>query len=214
MSDLSYLALGDSYTIGESVPVRESWPHQLTAALHCRGHLFAPPTVIAQTGWSCAELAEQVRLASQSEQISGRYDLVSLSVGVNDQYRGWSVDEFERAFAALLDDAGAIASQPHRVFVLSIPDWGLTPFARQDQRDPNQIATEIDRFNARKSAICDERGIAFLDVTRLSRQHPELLAHDQLHPAGAQYAGWVSHILEAVLTLLRHDRPCAQPRSG
>jgi len=203
MIKLSYLALGDSYTVGESIPEQESWPNQLCQQIRLRDLDLPEPQIIAKTGWSCAELDAAIAERTAQGEVAPHYSLVSLSVGVNNQYRGGSVADFAAEFRPLLDRAIALSTATHRTFVLSIPDWGGTPFAADHDKDPNEVATQIDQFNSIKRQICHDAGVTFFDVTQLSRDLPQLLAHDQLHPAGAQYAWWVTQILEGVLALLR-----------
>ena len=189
-AELRYLALGDSYTIGEGVPEDGRWPVQLACALRADGIAVSEPKIIAQTGWTTDELdAGSDRVHPLAE-----YDLVSLLVGVNNQYRGRSVDEYREQFSALLERAIGFAQwKRERVLVLSIPDWGVTPFA--EGRDRASIAQEIDRFNAAALQACVQRGVAFVDITPASRDGGdavEMLADDGLHPSAAMYARWTS----------------------
>lgn len=184
---MRFLALGDSYTIGESVVEAERWPNQLAERLKVEG-LPVVVTIIARTGWTTDELAAAIDRASPQ----GPYDLVSLLIGVNNQYRGRDADEYHREFRALLERAIAFAGgESGRVIVLSIPDWGVTPFA--SGRDRAQIAQEIDTFNAINRTEAELRGVAYVDVTPVSRRatfEPELIAGDGLHPSGKMYAEW------------------------
>lgn len=183
---LRYLALGDSYTIGESVRPAERWPVQLAARLRAGGLAVAEPVIVARTGWTTAELAAGLDTA----QPAGPFDLVSLLIGVNNQYRGQGVADYDAELAALLDRAIDLAGgAPGRVLVLSIPDWGVTPFATG--RDRAAIAAEIDAFNAVNRAAAEARGVPYLDITPGSRRAakvPALLAEDGLHPSGVLYA--------------------------
>lgn len=190
-----YLALGDSYTLGESVAVAERWPVLLVEALRTEGVSFAEeaPEIIARTGWTTAQLDAAIDEAEPE----GPYQLVSLLIGVNNQFQRRSIDEFRDEFGVLLGRAIAFADgDPARVLVLSIPDWGVTPFARRF--GPVRIAREIDQFNAVKREICDANEVAFVDITPISRRipdEPELIAEDGLHPSGAMYAEWVVEAL-------------------
>lgn len=194
-----YLALGDSYTIGEGVEAKDRWPVRLAAALHSSGIPVAEPRIIARTGWTTTELLEAIAAASPSP--PSIHDLVTLLIGVNDQYRGYGVDAFASGFERLLARAIELASNdPHHVIVLSIPDWSVTPFAASDPRGPAAIAAEIDLFNA----LAEERAIVadagFVDVTGDSRRTADdrtLLAADLLHPSAAMYESWVQLILPA-----------------
>lgn len=189
-----FLALGDSYTIGEGVAPDERWPVQLAARLREDGVDLADPQIVATTGWTTDELAAAVDAAL----FAPPYDLVTLLIGVNDQYRGRPIDEYRAQFHGLLRRAIHLAGgNAAHVIVVSIPDWGVTPFATREGRDAAQVAREIDAFNA---AACAETGGAcahWIDVTTLSRasgSRDELVA-DGLHPSGAQYARWAAAIL-------------------
>lgn len=182
------LALGDSYTIGESVAVDERWPVRLTDMLNARGVGMAPPTIVARTGWTTDELSAGIDAAP----LAGPYDLVTLLVGVNDQYRGRDINEFRRNFHALLERALTFtAHRADRVIVVSIPDWGVTPFARD--RDRSRVTEDIDRFNGVVRDEAERAGARYVDVTPVSRRassEPALVAGDGLHPSAAMYAEW------------------------
>ncbi|MGB8644890.1 MAG: SGNH/GDSL hydrolase family protein [Anaerolineae bacterium] len=185
---LRYLALGDSYTIGERVAPQDRWPVQLARLLVAEGIDVQAPEIIARTGWTTDELAAAIDQA----QPQGPYALVSLLIGVNNQYRGCDVAEYRQQAGDLLHRAIALAGdQPAHVLALSIPDWGQTPFARGQDRA--RIGAAIDRFNAVQRAECERLGIAFVDITPGSRQagnDPTLIASDGLHPSGKMYAEW------------------------
>lgn len=190
---LSYLALGDSYTIGESVPEAGRWPMQLAAALRGRGVAIADPRLIATTGWTTDELST----AMDAAEPLGHWDFVSLLVGVNNQYRGRDVANYADEFAALLDRAIALAGgRADRVLVLSIPDWGSTPFGQASGRDTGQIARDLDAYNAAARARCEARGVAFVDITPASRAPGAVVADDGLHPAPPQYTTWTHLALQ------------------
>ena len=182
------LCLGDSYTVGEGVARSDSWPNQLQRLLAARGVAIAPPQIIAQTGWSSEELITALDLA----QPAADFAAVSLLIGVNDQYRNYPRARFEQAFTQLLSRAISHArGAPHRVIVLSIPDWGVTPFANADPRAALAIGAEIDAFNALIQQHAERAGCAFVDVTELSRSdRSDWLVADQLHPSAAQYLQW------------------------
>lgn len=188
----TFLALGDSYTIGESVEVEMRWPMQLAQALKAQKSIMKP-TLIAKTGWTTDELLEGINQAA----LDDSYDYVSLLIGVNNQYRGRSVASFEPEFTTLLKRAIALSkNKTDGVFVLSIPDWGVMPFA--EGRDRKQIAHEIDAYNARIERICKAYGVRYFNITEISRQASEnadLIAIDGLHPSGDMYAAWVQAIL-------------------
>ena len=187
-----YLALGDSYTIGESVSATERWPVQLADTLSALGIPFQSPQIIARTGWTTDEL--QTALATS--ELNPPYDWVSLLIGVNNQYRGRSVTSFEPEFQALLEQAIEWSgNRPDRVFVVSIPDWGAMPFAAGRNRE--QIAQEINTYNEATQRICQKLKVHWIDITPISRQletYPEWVASDGLHPSGAQYSAWVNQI--------------------
>jgi len=185
VSEVRILSLGDSYTIGEAVSAAEAWPMQLAAMLRARGMVVAPPTIIARTGWTTSELTRGIDDASPP---SG-YDLVTLQIGVNDQFRGLGIDDYRQNFRALLERAAGFAGgRPSHVIVLSIPDWGVTPFA--DGRDGGRIARDIDAFNAVNRDETSRAGARYVNVTAVSRQRTNLLAADGLHPSGPMYAEW------------------------
>jgi lysophospholipase L1-like esterase len=194
---LRLLALGDSYTIGESVAPDQRWPVQLAAALTARGLPTAPPEIVATTGWTTDELAAGIDAAA----LRSPFDLVTLMIGVNNQYRGRPLGSFRLELRDLLARAVAFAGgRPGHVLVLSIPDWGVMPFA--SGRDRARIAREIDAFNAVCREEASRTGAVFIDVTDISRgaaQDPSLIAGDGLHPSGRQYARWVERILPVAI---------------
>ena len=183
---MNYLALGDSYTIGEGVTPQERWPNRLAAALR-----FLPPQIIAKTGWTTDELSSAVDAATPK----GPFDLVTLLIGVNNQYRGRSVDNYRDEFASLLSRAISLA---RLTVVVSIPDWGVTPFA--EGRDRAKIAREIDAYNAVSREEAAKRNVRYADITPISRQNPLMVASDGLHPSGEMYALWTVEILKVART--------------
>jgi len=189
-TELRYLALGDSYTIGEGVDEAGRWPMQLARLLRREGILLGDPRIIATTGWTTDELDAAITAAEPL----GEHDFVTLLIGVNNQYRGRSVEEYRTQFAALLWRAiGFARNRPDRVLVLSIPDWGVTPFAGQSGRDTAQIARELDAYNLTAREVCAQRGVSFVDITSVSRARgadPAMLADDGLHPSAAMYTEW------------------------
>jgi lysophospholipase L1-like esterase len=199
---LNYLALGDSYSIGEGVAAEARWPMQLAHALRGEGIALADPDIIAATGWTTDELDAAIDAA----QPAAGYDLVSLLVGVNNQYRGRGLDEYRHQFAALLERAIALAGDRHeRVLVLSIPDWGATRFGRDCGRDLVAVAHELDAFNAVARDICAAHGVAFVDITAVSRERgadAAMLADDGLHPSAAMHARWTQLALPVARRLL------------
>jgi len=185
----TYLALGDSYTIGESVSESERWPNQLAALLRARGVDLASPVIVAKTGWTTDELAAAIPGKSREW---GTFSLVTLLIGVNNQFRGRDLEQYRAQFVDLLHQSvGFAGGDPKRVLVLSIPDWGVTPFA--EGRDRKKIGEEIDRFNAVNLEETKRMGARYVDVTAVSRQVTDdrsLVAGDGLHPSGRQYAEW------------------------
>ena len=198
---LTYLALGDSYTIGEGVDAGDRWPVRLSETLVGEGIPTWSPLIVAQTGWTTDELMDGIDQAH----IDPPFDLVSLLIGVNNQYRGWDTAVFRTEFSDLLDRAETFAgNDPGRVLVLSIPDWGVTPFA--EGRDRATISAEIDAFNSIKKEVTEKRGILFIDITgisRLAENDESLLAGDGLHPSGKMYWMWVEKIIPVLIQQLR-----------
>lgn len=211
-----YLALGDSYTIGEGVEPQERWPLQLAAALRARGVAITEPHIIAKSGWTTDELIEALEYERSQGQLRAAYGLVSLQVGVNNQYRDRPVEEFAVQFGYLLAAAIRLADQrAEHVLAASIPDWGVTPFGVASGRDRALVARQIDAFNAAAATECARRGVAFVDVTDLSRD--PALAHalvaDGLHPSGEMYARWTERLAAAIDPHPSHDGG-ANPSAG
>ncbi|MEZ0471459.1 SGNH/GDSL hydrolase family protein [Luteimonas salinilitoris] len=208
---MSYLALGDSYTIGESVPEAGRWPLQLARTLRAEGIPLADPHIIAVTGWTTDELSAAIDAAEPL----GTYGFVSLLVGVNNQYRGRDVDDYREQFAALLQRAiGFAGGRADRVLVLSIPDWGVTPFAAQSGRDPARIARELDAYNDAAARVCAAHGVAFVDITAVSRARgaeADMLAEDGLHPSAAMYTEWTQLALPVARQRLSLSGPGGMP---
>lgn len=189
----SYLALGDSYTVGESISKKHTWPKQLVDSLKKRNIFLSEPRIIAKTGWTTDELKKAINDSS----LDYPYDWVSLLIGVNNQYRGRDLDEFKLQFESLLFEAIAFSgNRKERVFVISIPDWGSMPFAKD--RDPNKIAIEIDNFNQIIYEVCAFENIKFIDITPITRNiysNPNWIAKDSLHPSKEQYSKWVEKMI-------------------
>lgn len=187
---LRFLALGDSYTIGESVPESQRWPVQLAEALRAEGTDVGNVDIVARTGWRTDDLDGAMTRTNPK----GPYDLVSLLIGVNNQYQGRSLDQYRKELPALLNRAiGLAGGNPQRVIVLSIPDYGATPFG-QGSGDAARIGQEIDKYNAIAGAACSEAHVRYVDITPGSRRAAEdksLIADDGLHPSGKMYAEWV-----------------------
>jgi len=190
----TYLALGDSYTIGESVPANENFPNQTVTLLCKKGYNFLSPEIIAITGWTTGEL----QAAIDNHHPKNNYTLVTLLIGVNNQYRGRDISEYEKEFELLLKQAIEFAgNDSNHVIVLSIPDWGVTPFA--NGRDHLQIAKEIDKFNAINKKISLRYNVHYIDITSWTREaisNLSLIAADGLHPSGKEYKRWAEKITE------------------
>ena len=197
---LHYLALGDSYTIGESVPAEARWPMQLVEQLRRHGVVIDDPRIVAVTGWTTDELSAGMN----RPRLALNYDLVTLQIGVNNQYRGRSAGEYRGEFSALLQRSIRLAgNHPGRVVVVSIPDWGVTRFGLASGRDTAKIAHELDVFNAIARDEASRAGARFVDITGISRDQPAMVADDGLHPSAAQYALWTRAIATTVNTALR-----------
>lgn len=195
-----YLALGDSYTIGEAVALQDNFPNQVAAMLQSDTTGFKT-RIIARTGWTTDELEEGIEAAQQAKPLRSSYDFVSLLIGVNNQYRGRSFENFKNEFEALLKKAiGFAGNKSERVVVLSIPDWGVTPFA--ENRDRVKIAAEIDAYNSACKEITLRYHIHFIDITTWTREAVadlSLLTTDGLHPSAKEYKRWAEKISEYFL---------------
>jgi lysophospholipase L1-like esterase len=196
-----FLALGDSYTIGEGVEERDRWPNQVINLLRTHGITIGDFHIIARTAWTTDELSDAIDQAA----LKGAFDLVTLMIGVNDQYRSRPVASFRSGFQELLTTAIAFAANtPKRVIAISIPDWGATPFA--DGRDRSLIGAEIQAYNDAARSMAERRGVRWVDVTEPSRAmltDSSLVAVDGLHPTGAMYARWAELIAPIALEVLR-----------
>lgn len=200
---LRYLALGDSYTIGESVDPSMRYPVQIADSLDKRGYLMEDPRIIAVTGWTTGDLKAGIKAANPQ----GPYDLVSLLIGVNNQYRGMDINIYRKEFGELIDQSIFFAgNDTGRIIVLSIPDWGVTPFA--SGRDREKIAREIDQYNEINKEITLSKGIVWIDVTGISRlalNDATLIASDGLHPSGKMYTEWVRLAVPEIVKMLKQE---------
>ncbi|MHA7101516.1 lysophospholipase L1-like esterase [Roseivirga pacifica] len=198
---ISFLALGDSYTIGESVSETERWPVQLAAELVERGYSVKSPKIIAKTGWRTDELMDAI---NADEQLAESYDLVSLLIGVNNQYQGKTVTSYEPEFEALLVKAIELAGgDADRVFVVSIPDYGKTPFGKEKRE---QIEVAIDKYNEVNKFFAKKYGVKYFNITPISRRaafQENLVASDGLHPSGEMYTEWVDLMISKVARMLK-----------
>jgi lysophospholipase L1-like esterase len=203
---VNWLALGDSYTIGEGVSPAERWPMQVAARLRAQDLAVDDPVVVARTGWTAEELLRGMEAALWPAR--ERFDVVTLLIGVNDQYRGRAIAEFAPAFAECLERAVTLArGDAARVVVVSIPDWGVTPFA--DGRDREAIAVAIDAYNRHVLGAAARRGAGTCDITPLSRSGDPAaaaLAHDGLHPCPRAYAAWAGVVAPVVAEAIRRPR--------
>ena len=192
---VKFLALGDSYTVGESVAEVQRWPLQLANALMFQGFTCHQPEIVAVTGWRTDELKKAII----ERDLPGDFNLVSLLIGVNNQYQGKSTEEYRAEFEALLKMAiGLAGGLKSQVFVLSIPDYGYTPFGRERQAE---ISRQIDAFNAINGEVTEKHGVRYINITDISRRgldEPELVADDGLHPSGKMYGMWVERILQVL----------------
>lgn len=201
---LSYLALGDSYTIGEDVSSEGRWPVQLRQSINdaSLAVYLDDPTIIAQTGWNTQALANAMDAANIDEE---RYDLVSLLIGVNNQYQGLSLEQYATQFTDLLQRAIAIADgNIDLVFVVSIPDYGYTPFGVNNQQ---QISTQLAAFNQTCLELTEAAGVRHYNITPISQQWPDvegLIAPDNLHPSGYQYSLWVQSFVGDIMEQITH----------
>lgn len=190
-----FLALGDSYTIGESVTVESRWPNQLIDSLHHLGLDGLEPTIIATTGWR----TDQLKNAINKAKLKQHFSLVSLLIGVNNFYQGKPADQYETEFEDLLITAIKLAGfKKSSVFVVSIPDYGYTPFGKENQE---KISKGIDEFNAINKRISEKHGVKYYNITDVSRRgisQPNLVAADGLHPSSQMYSEWVARILQDV----------------
>jgi lysophospholipase L1-like esterase len=200
MDSYTYLALGDSYTIGQSVPSKSAYPNQVHARLLAGGLEMEKPVIIARTGWTTDELRSSIN----PEALTPPYDLVTLLIGVNNQYRGRDIDNYDIEFTNLLQQAVVFAGgESGKVIVISIPDWGVTPFAAN--RDRETISREIDAFNRINYTSAQEAGVHYVDVTEISRNAADdttLLARDGLHPSAKMYALWTEKLAQLAENIL------------
>jgi lysophospholipase L1-like esterase len=198
---LTMLSLGDSYTIGQSVPVADRFPQQTVARLTQLNRQFAAPEYIAQTGWTTDNLLAAIQSANKPK----NFDIVTLCIGVNNQYQGRDTALYRQQFIQSLQQAILhAANRKERVFVVSIPDYGATPFGQN--QNPAKISREIDQFNNINQEISAAFGVQYIEITRGSRDavsDPSLVASDGLHPSGKEYQKWAEKLTNQILTILR-----------
>jgi lysophospholipase L1-like esterase len=197
---IRYLALGDSYTIGENVKLQQSIPYQLSSKLRKNGYNMKDPDIIAKTGWTTGNLLSSI----ESYNPNIKFDVVTLLIGVNNQFQGRSIEQYRSEFKIILNKAIKFADNSNKsVIVFSIPDWGVTPFA--DRLDRKKISQEIDKFNEVNQQESKKAGVHYIDVTSISRKaafDPTLLAVDGLHPSGKMYKKWVDITYPIVIKML------------
>jgi lysophospholipase L1-like esterase len=199
-STKTYLALGDSYTIGTSVAFPDNYPNQLADSILDNTGDSLIVKLVAQNGWRTDDLQRGIKRTDLEE----RYDLVSLLIGVNNQYQGLPIADFEKDFKSLLDSAIKYSGdEKDHIFVVSIPNYGYTPFGAPKKEE---ITADLTLFNGRSKAICEEYGIDYYTITDISLEaetNAEFRAKDDLHPSGTQYAAWVSSFLDEVIKKLK-----------
>lgn len=201
---LTYLALGDSYTIGEGVDPILNFPNQLTTLLEEDAGLFDAPTIIAKTGWTTRDLISAIDAA----ELHPPYNIVTLLIGVNNQYQGRRLEEYEAEFEYLLEKAIELAGgDPDHVFVISIPDWSATPFAVD--LDRYTIRKSIDKFNAINNQLTEKAGSNYIEITSAYRDvlyDKSLVASDNLHPAPKEYARWATRLVDEIMPYLEREK--------
>lgn len=205
--NVDILALGDSYTKGESVPWTQNFPNQLADSLRAEGRKVGTPRNIAQTGWRTDQLQSAIQSSVNQDIMDSVFSIVTLCIGVNNQYQGANFAHYKTQFEQLLQTAIQHAGQrPKRVVVLSIPDWAYTPYGQNFSSAPSQISQQIDQYNAANRAIAAQYGVHYVSVTEVSRQGlalPNLVAKDGLHPSSEQYKAWVKLLLPVVRAELK-----------
>ncbi len=202
---ISYLALGDSYTIGEAVDNDKTWSSVLSQKLNQKGVEVQLDKIVATTGWTTNELLSAINNDKDLE--NAKYDLVRLLIGVNNQYRGYGIEQYKEEFELLLKKAIDLAGKRvNKVFVVSIPDYGVTPFAKENNKNDALIAKELDEYNKIAKNISDKYGVKFFDITPISLKaiwDGEMIAKDKLHPSAKMYAEWADYLAPGIYQLLK-----------
>jgi len=201
----TYLALGDSYTIGEGVLETERFPIRLASLLNEHGYEVDTPRIIAKTGWTTDELS----VALDEKEPIGKFDFVTLLIGVNNQYRGRDVENYRKEFVKLLNRVAGYTHSIKNVIVVSIPDWGVTPFAISKGRDKEIVSEEIDLYNSIKKEETEKAGARYIYITDISKKAQDdeaLLADDGLHPSGKMYSLWVERIFPICETIIMNKK--------
>tara|TARA_B100000513_G_scaffold21974_1_gene8611 strand:- start:1708 stop:2409 length:702 start_codon:yes stop_codon:yes gene_type:complete len=192
-SSYSFIALGDSYTIGEGVNENERWPNQFVDVAYENGVDFDQPIIIAETGWKTYDLLNAINQTNFTK----KYDYVSLLIGVNNQFNSRPIDEFEEDLNDLMEEMKKIKKNDGSIIIISIPDWGYSPFG--ESSDMIDISSQIDLFNSSLRKFASTNNLKFVDVTEISRRginEPNLIAGDSLHPSGIMYLEWAKKIYE------------------
>ena len=190
-SPYSFIALGDSYTIGEGVNEDERWPNQFVDVAYENGVDFDQPMIIAETGWKTYDLLNAINQTNFTK----KYDYISLLIGVNNQFNSRPIDEFEEDLNKLMDEMKRIKKNDGSIIIISIPDWGYTPFG--ESSDMSDISEQINLFNSSLRKFATTNGIKYVDVTEISRRginEPDLITNDNLHPSGIMYLEWAKKI--------------------
>ncbi len=203
MAQQTYLALGDSYTIGEGLDIEDAWPYQLQNLLNKKGFNIEQLKIIAKTGWRTDELIEAIEEQTNEDK---QYDMVSLLIGVNNQYQNKPLSQYKKEFKDLLKTAISKCKQSNKgVFVVSIPDYGVTPFAKE--KDKTQAIEDLKQYNAFAKTQCQKHDVAFYDITDLSTRlsaSEDMLISDRLHPNAKQYKAWVNAFLPQLRQQLKN----------
>ena len=190
-SPYSFIALGDSYTIGEGVNEDERWPNQFVDVAYESGVDFDQPMIIAETGWKTYDLLNAINQTNFTK----KYDYISLLIGVNNQFNSRPIDEFEEDLNKLMDEMKRIKKNDGSIIIISIPDWGYTPFG--ESSDMSDISEQINLFNSSLRKFATTNGLKYVDVTEISRRginEPDLITNDNLHPSGIMYLEWAKKI--------------------
>ena len=190
-SPYSFIALGDSYTIGEGVNEDERWPNQFVDVAYENGVDFDQPMIIAETGWKTYDLLNAINQTNFTK----KYDYISLLIGVNNQFNSRPIDEFEEDLNKLMDEMKRIKKNDGSIVIISIPDWGYTPFG--ESSDMSDISEQINLFNSSLRKFATTNGLKYVDVTEISRRginEPDLITNDNLHPSGIMYLEWAKKI--------------------
>ena len=190
-SPYSFIALGDSYTIGEGVNEDERWPNQFVDVAYENGVDFDQPIIIAETGWKTYDLLNAINQTNFTK----KYDYISLLIGVNNQFNSRPIDEFEEDLNKLMDEMKRIKKNDGSIIIISIPDWGYTPFG--ESSDMSDISEQINLFNSSLRKFASTNGLKYVDVTEISRRginEPDLITNDNLHPSGTMYLEWAKKI--------------------